>query len=405
MKKARYLTAPEAAGQLGISLPTLYAYVSRGLIRSEPAGGRRRTRRYYQEDVQQLKERKEGRRNPDKVAQGALHTGAPVLESAITLITDDCIYYRGRNALELATSHGIEQVAALIWTGDLEAEIFDFVDPLPSRCRAMYPQLNDLQPLETLQILLPLAATDDLAAYDLSSQAVVRTGARIMRLMAAIIAGNLKEGIPGARTLKQAWAPGDPKAEAVLNAVLVLCADHELNASAFTARCVASTGSTPYAVVTAGLAALQGYKHGGASERVWETFFREFKNRAQVRQALAAHLKQGGYIPGFGHAVYREVDPRARTLLQLIGEAYPTSPAVGIARTVIEEVSNLLSLHYNLDLALATLTHTLNLPPGGAIALFALGRSIGWIGHAIEQYQANRLIRPRARYVGEQPAE
>ena len=118
MKEVRYLSAGEAAGELGVSLPTLYAYVSRGLIRSEATEGKKRNRRYRAEDVRRLKERAEQRRNPGKVAEGALSWGTPVMESGITLISDDKLYYRGRDALGLAAGSTIEEVAALIWTGD-----------------------------------------------------------------------------------------------------------------------------------------------------------------------------------------------------------------------------------------------------------------------------------------------
>src|SRR5690349_23506707 len=122
MGKNRYLTAQEAATELGISQDTLYAYVSRGLIRSEASDGQKRSRWYPLEDVERLKKRKGEYRHPDKVAAGAMQAGTPVMESAITMITDDRFYYRGHDALTLATTHSVEQVAALIWTGDSSKE-------------------------------------------------------------------------------------------------------------------------------------------------------------------------------------------------------------------------------------------------------------------------------------------
>src|SRR5436189_4007591 len=122
MVKNRYLTAQEAAAELGISLDTLYAYVSRGLIHSEASDGQKRSRWYPLEDVQRLNKHKGEYRHPDKVAAGAMQAGTPVMESAITMITDDRFYYRGHDALRLATTHSVEQVASLIWTGDFSAE-------------------------------------------------------------------------------------------------------------------------------------------------------------------------------------------------------------------------------------------------------------------------------------------
>src|SRR4029079_4791002 len=106
------------AAELGISLATLYAYASRGMLRSETVAGDPRARRYPKEDVLRLKEKKELRKDPEKAAPKALSWGIPVLESAIPLIQDGRLYYRGRDAIELARTATVEEVAALIWTGD-----------------------------------------------------------------------------------------------------------------------------------------------------------------------------------------------------------------------------------------------------------------------------------------------
>ena len=404
----RYLTAKEAAARLNVSVSTLYAYVSRGLIRSEQSGGNRRDKRYYAEDIQKLLVRKEGRQNPDRIAEGALQSGSPVLESAITLITDDCRYYRGHSALDLARESTVEQVAALIWTGNLYREIPLLTQPgaveLSPRCLRLLSQLSELSPVEIVEVLLPLAACDDSNRFDRHPDAVVKTGARILKIMITAIAGREYEALGLAEILQQAWAPDDPVAVRILNAALILYADHELNASAFTARCVASTGSTPYAVVTSALGALKGYKHGGASEQI-EALFAELDAGKDVGEVITTRLRRGENIPGFSHVVYRDVDPRGSVLMQMLNESYPEHPAVEMTNQVIEEGKRLLSVQYNVDLALATLARVLKFPSGGAVALFALGRTIGWIGHALEQYRIKGIIRPRARYVGEQPVE
>ena len=127
------MSAREAATELGVSMPTLYAYVSRGLVRSEAAGGSRRGRRYHDEDVRRLLERKERRRDPDRAMEGALRWGAPMLESGITLVDEGRIYYRGRDALELSRSRSIEEIAALIWTGELTNEVVGNPGRIPRR--------------------------------------------------------------------------------------------------------------------------------------------------------------------------------------------------------------------------------------------------------------------------------
>ena len=415
MGKNRYLTAQEAATELGISLDTLYAYVSRGLIRSEASDGQKRSRWYPLEDVQRLKKHKGEYRHPDKVAAGAMQAGTAVMESAITMITDDRFYYRGHDALTLATTHSVEQVAALIWTGDFSAEQSLFSRTSPESMLARYhkicPYLAGLTPLEAFQVCLPLVALDDIAAYDLRPEAVAQTGARILQLLAIVTAGgqHITHGI--AQTVQQGWVPHDEPATALLAAALILCADQELNVTTFTARCVASAGSTPYAVVCSGLSALQGIKHAGQTERI-EAFLRETDAPANVRSSMTSLLKRGEPIPGFGEVVpgfgavfYPVGDPRGKLLLELTAQAYPHSPAVLLAQRITEETNDLLGERPTIFFGLVTLARALNLPPGGAIALFALGRTIGWIGHGIEQYQANQVIRPRARYIGPPPLE
>jgi citrate synthase len=428
MKPSLFFTATEAARELGVRPATLYAYVSRGLIRSESLPGSQRARRYRAEDVQRLKDRHDQRRDPAKSAERALSWGDPVLESAITLIADGRLYYRGRDALALAAGHSLEEVAALIWTGDLAPGDALFAGPeapLSRELRAAQAGLAGLAPMPAFQALLPLAGAADLAGYDLRPAAVAATGARILRLLARVAVGGSRSSYSGkaragrrvsrpaeggasesgiAATLARAWVPGDRQARRLVSAALVLCADHELNVSAFTARCAASAGATPYAVVTAGLAALTGAKHGGHGERV-EAFLREAGTPGGMRAAIAGRLKRGEPLPGFGHALYPEGDPRCAELLRLAAEAYPKSPAVALARAATRQAFDLVGERPNLDFGLVVLSRALGLPPGGAIALFAIGRTIGWIGHAIEQYALDRLIRPRARYVGKTPAD
>jgi|SRR5215207_8197846 len=403
MGEERYLSAGRAAEELGVSVATLYAYVSRGMVRSEAVEGKKRNRRYRAEDVRRLKERKRRRRDPDGVVEGILHWGTPVLESGITLIDGGGLYYRGRDVVALAEEKSIEEVAAWIWTGD-EAMAKVLFPPEPSgsswRIRTVVEGASGLMPVEVFQVLLPVAASEDPAAYDLRPDAVARTGARILRLMTDVTAGEAAHRV--AETLQCGWNPDDPGSVDLLNSALVFCVDHELPVSTFAARCVASSEATPYAVVLTGLAALGGVKHGGEIELV-EAFLREVEAAGDARAVISGRLRRGERIPGFGHSLYPEGDPRGAGLLRLTAGAYPESSAVALSDTVAGEMLQLMDERPTIDFALATVARTLELPPGGALALFALGRTVGWIGHAIEQYGSGSLIRPRTRYVGEQP--
>lgn len=399
----RYLDAGRAAEELGVSLATLYAYVSRGMIRSEAAEGKRRNRRYRAEDVRRLKQRKERRRDPDAVVEGALHWGTPIMESGITLIDSGGLYYRGRDVVGLARKQSIEEVAALIWTGDegVAPDLFPAEKlRLSRRIQSVLEGVSGMPPVDIFQVLLPLVAAEDPAAYDLRPWAVARTGARILRLMTYAASG---EDAPGlAEALGRGWSPLE-EAGMILDAALVFCADHELPVSTFAARCVASSGATPYAVVLAGLAALGGVKHGGEIELA-EAFLREVEVAGDARTVISGRLRRGEHIPGFGHSLYPEGDPRGAGLLRQLAEAYPESPAVALSEAVAGEILHLMGGRPTVDFALATVARTLQLPAGAAVALFGLGRTVGWIGHAIEQYETDSLIRPRARYVGEQPS-
>jgi citrate synthase len=405
----RYMTAQQAADVLDISLSTLYAYVSRGLIRSEQSTEGRRQRRYYAEDVEKLLARREGRKNPEKLAKDALHWGAPVMDSAITLIDGGKLYYRGKNVAELARNNSVEQVAALIWTGDMQkaTTLFD-VDVFISAQKYEMILLNmelhgaELTLLQELQTFLPAAAADDMAAYDLRPASVPMVGARIMRLMTSVLAGDVPENIPIAAMLRYGWSPDNTHSEKLFNAALIVMADHELNASSFAARVVASAGSTPYAAVLGGLSTLQGIKHGGATERV-EAFLNEIYAADKMRDSIAARLRRGDKIPGFGHPLYPVQDPRAIVIFELLNEYYANSPELAQAQTAIAAVKDLVGDAPNVDTALVIMARVLGLPQGSPLALFALGRTIGWIGHAIEEYEQDRLIRPRARYTGEHP--
>jgi citrate synthase len=398
----RYYTAQEAAEALGVSRATLYAYVSRGLIRSEEAGKDSRARRYSAEDVDRLLARKAQRQDPSITAQQALYWGAPILESALTLIADGQVYYRGHHVSDLARVRSIEEVAALLWTDDLSADLFGEDFAVSERLQGVLVRVADLRAVERMQGMLIVATGEDPGAFDLRPSAVLRSGVRILRLMACGAVRYALEKAPLAQALQQHWVPNQPEAVRLFDAAMVLCADHELNVSAFTVRCVASAGSTPYAAVIAGLSALQGVRHGGYTERV-EALLREVERPERAPRILAERLRRGEAIPGFGHRLYPHGDPRARFFLDQIEAAHPHHPGVVLANAIVDAAVDLVDQHPTVDFGLATLARVLDLPPGAALALFALGRATGWIGHAIEQYAADELIRPRARYTGRLP--
>ena len=397
MSTKRYLTADEAAAALGISKATLYSYVSRGFLRSEETRGKTRARRYLAEDVATLQQRQEQRRNPAQAAATALHFGDPVLESAITLIADGQCYYRGYAVTELARRQRFEEVAQLLWTGELPDQPF-LVEPI-ALGEPILLTTNQTMPAESFQLALLQAAPSDLTAYHSAPSSVMRTGRRILSLLTQVVTG------PGAEQriaerLQQAWRPAEPDVVALLDSALILCADHELNISSFTARCVASAGSTPYAAVVAALAALQGHKHGGVGERV--SAFLDLA-ATDPQRAVRDCLRQGEALPGFGHPLYPAGDPRGQLLLELAHTARPGAPILAIADAVVATAEQAIQIAPNLDFGLGVLARALALPLYAPFTLFALGRTAGWIGHIMEQYALPQTIRPRSHYRGPQP--
>jgi citrate synthase len=391
------MNAAEASRTLGVTRPTLYAYVSRGLVRSEAGTSPTRERRYAREDIERLRRRADERRNPDKVASHALQWGMPVLESAITLIADDRLYYRGHDAVALAKLQSVDAVASLIWTGS-----FDGVRPAGVNGKARErTSWKSESFIARAQAMLASASAADPRAFDLRRDMVVDTGWRILDLMASAAVQRASQASIDA-ALAEAWGVR-VGAQEVIRAALILCADHELNVSAFTARCVASAGSHPYAVVIAGLAALEGVKHGGSTARV-ESMLASLRRERSLRAALTGRLRQGQPIDGLGHPLYRRGDPRAIALLEMLNERFPKSAELRFVRELSRVSESLTGEKPNLDFALGAVSRVLGLPPMSGLALFAIGRAIGWIGHAIEQYAVNQIIRPRARYVGVAPA-
>jgi citrate synthase len=288
---------------------------------------------------------------------------------------------------------------ALMWTGSLDAP----PQTAPMRVDIdLFASLPALTVTQRLYVALAAAAESDLLAYDLAAARVAETGRSIMRLMAGVLAEHHDDTLDVASLLASSWCPNDPAARSLISAALVLCVDHELSASSFTARVVASAASNPYRVVIAGLAALEGARHGGNLSRV-RALLHDAGEPEQARQTVGDWLRRGEHIPGFGHSLYPHGDPRAHLLLDLLHESYPDAPALGLIDTLIGVTEAAIGIGPNVDLALTALEEVLALPRDAGFGLFALGRTVGWIGHAIEQYAIPSLIRPRAKYIGPPP--
>jgi citrate synthase len=398
MKKsdALYLSAREASAELAISPATLYAYVSRGLIRSEPSSDSR-NHRYRAEDIRGLKERRAP--SPEPRGFKSFDPDLPVMDSAIATITEDGPIYRGVNCVDLAQKDTLEHAATLLWdVTQIDPFAADNLPHVSDEMRAIADAARRAAPIDRSIAVLALAASADPGAFTRAPDGRAMVGARILRLMVATMLNTQPSAEPLHLQIATAWAPDHKHAADLIRRALVLLADHELNASTFTVRCAASTGLNLYDAIIAGLAALKGPKHGGAgvlASRLVKTLVDH-----DVAPVIRERVALGEHFAGFGHGVYKRGDPRAMSLLDALARA---GAARKFTKEVPERIAEATGEFVNIDYALAVLAHSLRLTAGSELTLFAMARAVGWIAHASEQLQHGRLIRPRARYVGPQP--
>ena len=414
-----YVSAPEAAEYLGVKLATLYAYTSRGLVQSVP-GQRGRARLYLRRDLERLRARRDARAGHGPVAAAALRFGEPVLDSSITAIAwDKGPIYRGVPAIEFAErGTPFEGVAEFLWSGTPPEEeqahttaylwsALDFGLPAEPLGALLH---ESLPPLTALSLVVPLLASRDPGRFTVRPEAVLPRARSLIRRMAASLAFCLPrsevEAALGAALDADSLAAavlaafGADREEARVEAVnraLVLGADHELNASTFAARVAASTGADIHACVSAALATLSGPRHGGAADRV-EALLEEVSSPDEAIDVVYERQRRGESIEGFGHPLYPEGDPRGRVLLDLARDLGADSAPVARCLALVDAMEKSGQGEATIDVGLVALSLALGLPRGAASGLFAVSRCVGWVAHAMEQYEAGYLLRPRARY-------
>jgi citrate synthase len=390
-----YLSAGEAAAELSISPATLYAYVSRGLVRSEPTEDGARARRYRADDVRSLK----NRRAPMVEGQGLKAADLPVLDSAISTITEEGPIYRGVKATTLSETASFEQAATLLWDSKSSDPFANANMPVISPAmRKIMDATKEAQPIDRAVAVLSQATEADPRAYNMVSEGRAATGARILRLAVATMINGEPSADPLHKQIARAWAPKHKHAEDLIRRALVLLADHELNSSTFTVRCAASTGISLYDAMIAGLVALKGPRHGGVgpmASKMLDTLM-----TGDVAAIVRERVALGERFPGFGHMVYRDGDPRAESLF---GALVKTGIDKRLAVEIPERIKEATGAFANCDYALAVMRRTLDMPPGSETTIFAMSRIAGWVAHASEQLETRKLIRPRARYTGPAP--
>ncbi|MEU8817008.1 citrate synthase family protein [Actinoplanes sp. NPDC048796] len=383
------LTTGQVAQRLGVKPATIYAYVSRGLLRSV-RNGDGKVSLFTRADVEAFEAKRKGR-------------GTPNIQTGITLISGGRLFYRGRDAVDLAATATFESVATLLWTGTLEHH--DLVPPeglLGLATAVTAPLPAAARHTDRLRVIVAAAAAADPLRFDITPASVVSTGRALLATMVAALPGPARTG-PGTTLAAELWTRltgerGSAADHDLLNAALVLLADHDIAASTLAARVAASTRAHPYAVVSAGLAALDGPLHGAASGLAHELLADALSRRDPV-EAVASRLRAGEPIPGFGHHLYPDGDPRAKVLLDRDG------PAAARARRIAAAMRDRSGVHPNVDLALAALTLDRGMTPDAGETIFAVARTAGWLAHALEEYgDRPSRFRPAGRYAGRDPA-
>lgn len=376
-RSSEWLPALEASRMLGVRPASLYAYVSRGMIRAAPHPETPRSRLYLSADIEALIERKRRQARPRAAAATALDWGLPVLATRISTIADGRLHYRDHEAIELAETATAEDIAALLWQQTLPA-FLGVEEPVPPVAGS---------PIDRAVAMLAADLPGSLAGE--RGERLHRRAERLVGRVAAAAAGRPLAGPSLHLALARAWKA--PEAADAIRRALVLVADHELNASTFAVRVTASTGASLTHSVISGLVTLAGPIHGGATQRV-AAMLDETDRIGDPTAAVAGRQSRGEPIPGFGHRLYPTGDPRARALLAVL-------PLSSRHRGFLEAGEAATGEKPTIDVALVLLERTYALPRDTALSLFAIGRSIGWIAHAMEQAQTGQLIRPRAAAV------
>lgn len=369
-----WITQEEACEALGVRKQTLYAYVSRGQIevRGDPQQANRNL--YRATDIAGLLKKRSLGRGRKKIAASTMAWGEPIIDTRISTIARGTLYYRGRDAVQLAASASFEGAAQLLWdtSGPPHFPSFEpvaFAGPAEARVYA--------------------ALAHDAARPSRDHADRFGEAARLVGLLASQFFTPRSDEGPLHERIADAWDV--PRHADLLRRVLVLLADQELTSSSFAARVAASTGASLGASMIAGLAAFSGPMHGNAIVRV--RAFMDEAQRAGTEAAVQARIARGEPLPGFGHELYPQGDPRAADLLSAFDAPHA-------AHDLIECVGRLTGTPPAIDIALAALVEHCALPEDAAFALFSIARSVGWMAHAIEQIEEGTLLRPRAHYIG-----
>lgn len=406
------MTTAEAAARLGVKTQTLYAYVSRGLLRSSAVPGRRASR-FERSQVEQLAGRGERTMAPATQLEVLVDSELTLLDPA------GALFFRGWDATQACKHASYEAVAEWLWTARRYEPPTWQADPaaLDAASRVL-PALGPYASLvDRMRVAATVVGTTDPLRNDRRDEAVIATARSLISTMvdALPMVGpkprwtlHLAEGSRQASIAARLWArlcarAPRPAELTALNAALVLLADHEMAASTLGARVAASTWADLYLVLQTGLGVLSGPLHGGAGESL-RTMLNDITSGSPAAEVIGKRLREEPRLAGFGHPLYRSADPRAAMLLAMVEAAEPPGRRWRAVTDVLSVVEGRGMPAANIDFALAALAHSTDMVAGATEVIFATARSAGWTAHALEEYPHRLRFRPRASYNGPPPS-
>ena len=386
-----YMSARDAAEALGVSVQTLYVYVSRKSIRSQPIPGSRQ-RRYWKADVERVVRRESA--TPPAVGQLSQ-------DSKITLNTDSGLFYRGQSATDLAERSSFEAVAALLW-GFTEKEAFGAAAPkVPKIAPALHKLLAGESEIDRACIILPLFEAANPKAYDLSPLGMARSGADVLRTIAAVAAGSSRPTTAPIHEFIAGRIGADSLQTELIRRQLILAADHGFEAGAVAVRALAATGVTLWRSVIAGLTVTLGTRTRLSGWGAVARLLAEIIASPNPAQPVVERIRAGEAVPGFHAPLHAHGDPRGRALLGFCATALAKDADYQKLAEALAAAKHIQGLEPNFALAFLFVDGKTGVGPRRS--LFHVGRCAGWIAHAIEQFQSGEGERIRGVYKGALP--
>ncbi len=405
-----YLSAREVAQLLRIKKQTLYAYVSRGLIRSV-GNDKQSGHLYRREDVERLRARGHARAEGSVFKSGAPRWSEPIVQTTITQITPNGPAYRGQLALALERDNcTFESVADLLWSGAL---VEGAVAWTPSRgvasmdrllrAAAFDPSTSDMVKIFTTMVA---AFAGSARGEDLRDGTTIPAARALLMEMPRCLgyltkarkhARSADGGSLAATIVQAAGGVASPAAVSAINAALVLLADHELTPQTFAARLAASSGSNIYFCLLAALSVHSGSRIRRACDRV-EDMLLEASGPRDFHDRIGAIARSVQAIPGFNHPLYPKGDPRAKRLIEIARDLSAPSSDPFRFGPLLDEMLSREKARPSVEAGLAILCQVLRMPYRSAGAILTMARCAGWVAHVIEQRLAGVMLRPRARY-------